>query len=377
MPMLRDTLDWTMQLDIARGALGVGLVLLVVAVGTGCARSTPSAINGSHGTDPGPDGGDNHDAALSPPGGSDARDSMTFLQGQASASGKPPPESLNGSGPCLTDLDSVLAEHGVTFPVRISCGCHGEQNVGPGTLSCLLDAADMGQAAELAIRCNAGAHWAVPETTFVALPTGERFAFSLTSLVQLWTDEQGERYDFKNDVLLERCAAFELIPSEQHVPGEPASVGRMFCVDAEALFRCSSVTPERPTQRHPPERPHVRVDVPLADGAQAVPLHLFVSNQSRALPTVKLLVAVNDTLVVRGDFDFSDGDSWLPFELRVPAGTARMRAFRLDTTPSTRTTLDISVPAERWALLRSYTPAESPVGEAFALQVSDTPITPD
>lgn len=259
---------------------------------------------------------------------------------------------------CAWGVDEMLAEVGLEAKDRVSCGgANGafESGIIAG-MECFEQAIGDGQAVEFTI--NDCTDCSIP-TTYVALPTGERFAFYM------------EADMFGDELLVSRIQRCDTI---DYAIGVEQGGVQVNCASPETLYSCSEPRSFAREVPQPPIKPHKLSDVPPSDPEYVLPLHLYVSNQSFTEPLVSLSVLIEGTAVVVGDFPVEGQHTWLLFELTAPLGTLNLEAGASFADRDETATLQLEMPAETWAVLEYWGYDEEGGGEPFTLSVSGTPV---
>ncbi len=110
----------------------------------------------------------------------------------------------------------------------------------------------------------------------------------------------------------------------------------------------------------------------LPAGAGAVPLHLYVSNQSFDISPVGIDVWIDQAHAIRGGFDVEGQHNWILFDFQLDAGSHQLRAESLNGTVVIDTT--IAVPAERWGVLDFWFYPGEPTHPMFTWSLHDSQV---
>ena len=108
--------------------------------------------------------------------------------------------------------------------------------------------------------------------------------------------------------------------------------------------------------------------VRLVAGEQA-DLHLWVSNQSFAEPTVVVTVTIDGIEIVSQRFDVKSQHNWILFPVKAPPGPHTLEA-RSDTGVSMRQQLTLPEQERRYAVVNYWTDPE----RAFSWHIQSTPV---
>jgi len=339
---------------------GIGIALLAALLAAGCERSHARSSSGSNwlACEKLADCGAEQDAVACDAAGYcvDAEGERFPVAADAGPSSEPRPPEPDGSGPCPWGVDELLGEVGVEVPNRVNCGSYG-LGVSPASevdagMQCFVDAI-LEQAVQLTVnRCF---DCSVP-TTYVATPSQQLYAILMA---QDFFSEARQR-----EVRVERCESLDLDPETPEVT----------CRNPVELFACREPLGDpREPPPPPPLQPLKLSDVPVPDGAASALLHLYISNQSSETPLVDVDVYIDETLVVRGDFDVGGQHNWILFDLTVPAGELRVEAMSQRGVAELDERIDVS--AERWAVLDYWYYRDDSLGRYFDLAVHDQPVT--
>jgi hypothetical protein len=278
--------------------------------------------------------------------------------GGAMAAGSSEPMSTAGRGwrePCPWTIDELLMTLGVTADDRISCGRYGYWDVTSiaGAMYCFERAEASGASVELTI--NNCIDCSKP-TTYVTTNSGE-LHFAITREDDMFAADR-----LRKATILS-CTSLDF----------DTTSGMASCIDPVNVYDCSEPqNPNLPSETPLPVTPLKLADVPLAENAPRVTLHLYVSNQSFDAPLVNIEVSIDETRVVTGDYAVEDQHSWHEFEIIVPTGSHTLHVW----SSSHEADLDqlIDLPGERWAVI-NYWNEGTPDSETFSLALHDEPVT--